>query len=113
MNAPAPALRASAARRVTLQPWPTLVCPNGHRLAGLSQSLTESTHVCRHRLRNGSPCEWSVYVITDWRGEGEELLSLVVSVTREEITQMRRMPMRQKLIYLGLTQEVPRADQTR
>lgn len=100
-------------RRVTLQPWPALVCPNGHRLPGLTRSLVESTHICRHRLSGGAQCDCSMYVITDWQGEGDETFSLVVSVTREEIRHMRRMPMRAKLVYLGLTQEVHHADQTR
>lgn len=100
-------------RRVTLQPWPTLVCPNGHRLAGLTRSLVESTHTCRHRLANGASCDCTLYVITDWQGEGSELLSLVVAVTREEIAAMRRMPMRARLAYLGLMQEVHHADQAR
>lgn len=97
-------------RRVTVQPWPQLVCPNGHRLAGLTTALEESTVVCRHHFAGGAPCDIALYIVTDWRGEGEERLSLVVQVTRDEIRQMRRMPMRAKLAYLGLSQEVRRAD---
>lgn len=97
-------------RRVTVQPWPQLVCPNGHRLAGLTTALEESTIVCSHRFPGGAQCGLALYVVTDWHGEGEERLSLVVVVTRDEIRQMRRMPMRAKLAYLGLSQEVRRAD---
>ena len=99
-------------RRVTLQPFPSLVCPEGHPIRGLARSLQEVTFTCTYPLTRGA-CDQSVYVITDWRSEGRVTLSLVVAVTKEEIRRMRLMPMGEKLAYLGLTQEVRRADQAR
>lgn len=98
-------------RQVTLQPFPSLVCPDGHPIRGLARSLQEVTFTCTYPLAHGS-CDRSVYVITDWRMQGRVTLSLVVSVTKEEIRRMRLMPMREKLEFLGLAKEMRDANQS-
>lgn len=98
-------------RRVTLQPFPSLVCPEGHPIRGLARSLQEVTFTCSYPLARGT-CDRLVYVITDWQTRGRVTLSLVVAVTKEEIRRMRLMPLQQKLEFLGLTKEMRDANQS-